>query len=174
MSTELSPPLQWNLPLQLLDSSEPRVFSNTEPATTTTAMGLSPEEGPVWSCGQLLQVSCLSLPYGLVHCHQEGDCLNEAGGIGSLKYGLPASLHCKRTPAASSWPPVFLPPGFHTISQSPSLGPLSHPLLLYLQTSLGGFPWLSPGQGDSPGHSIYLAMKPGYSHVSKGNFSQQQ
>lgn len=52
-----------------------------------------------------------------------------------MKYGLPASLHCKRAPAASSWPPAFLPPGFHTISQSPSLGPLNHPLL-YLQIGL--------------------------------------
>lgn len=56
------PSLTLNLPPQLLGSSEPTVFSSIEPATATTAMGPSPEEGPVWSCGQLLEGSCLVYP----------------------------------------------------------------------------------------------------------------
>lgn len=101
-----------------------------------------------------------------------------------MKYGLPVSLHCKRTPAASSWPPAFLPPGFHIISQSPSLGPLNHPLL-YLQIGLepglqSPLNWwrISMVVAWSRRLSRFtlstLVMKPGYSHVSKGNFSQQQ
>lgn len=81
--TELCPPFPWHLPPQLLDPSEPRVFSSREPATAATAVGLFPKKGqlPVGSC------PVYSVPWSRL----TGRRLPEDGGIGPSFERLPCA-----------------------------------------------------------------------------------
>lgn len=152
--TELCPPFPWHLPPQLLDPSEPRVFSSREPATAATAVGLFPKKGqlPVGSC-PVYPVPYLTI---VLWSWLTGWRLPEDGGIGPSFERLPCAPVLQKA-WWCSW--------------------LLHPCPLVFIASLN-LPWLLSTALNKPRRLSWstwptLASESRYSHVSEGNFSQQ-